>query len=247
MMIDRQKVKVSCVSYTNSLPFLYGFENSQIAHKIIVSKDVPSVCAQKLKSGEADVGIVPVGALLDFDYYEVISNFCIGASGPVDSVFIFSEKPIEEVQTLRLDKQSRTSNGLARILLTHYWKKSIRLVEEGDAEAYVEIGDRTFGKKNKEPYAYDLAVEWKKMTGLPFAFALWIATKPMSKGFKTLFDDAIALGLRNRNQVVQDLPQKPHFDYLYYLENNIDYDFDDAKKQAVDLYLKLLKELPSII
>jgi chorismate dehydratase len=245
-MSDKQKIKVSCVSYTNSLPFLYGFEHSLLAHDISVTKDVPSECARKLKSGEAEVGIVPVGALLDFDYYEIISNFCIGATGPVDSVFIFSQKPLAEIETIRLDQQSRTSNGLARVLMAHFWKKEVTWVRKGEADAYVEIGDRTFGKKDQVPYAYDLAEQWQKWTGLPFAFAVWIAIKPLPQSFKERFDEAIAFGLQHKKEVVDTFMPREDFDYLTYLEENIDYRFDEKKQQAVKLYLSLLTELPQL-
>lgn len=141
-----QKVKVSAVSYTNTLPFLQGIKSSPILEKIDLSVDYPAECARKVIEGEVDMGIIPVAALLNIPNYQIITDYCIGADGPVDSVFIFSDNPIEEINILRLDVQSRTSNGLARILLKHYWKRDVEVVFEGDADAYVLIGDRTFGK-----------------------------------------------------------------------------------------------------
>src|SRR5690606_9689892 len=94
----------------------------------------------------------PTAALTDLQEYHYIGDYCIGSTDYVDSVFIFSTKPIEEINTLLLDKQSRTSNGLARILLKHYWKRDVEVVTEGEADAFVLIGDRTFGKKEQVPY-----------------------------------------------------------------------------------------------
>lgn len=241
-----EKVKVSAVSYTNTLPFIYGLKQSGIIHEIDLTLDVPSECAYKLINGYADLGIVPVAALLDISHPKVVFDYCIGASGAVDSVFIFCDKPIQEISSLRLDAQSRTSNGLARILLHHYWKKEVITVTEGTADAYVEIGDRTFGKKGTHRYAYDLSLHWEKLTGLPFTFAVWAANRPLPDSFIRSFNDALAHGVNHLETVIDQLPTRPDFDYRTYLTKNIDYRYDEAKKEAVTLYLKLLKSLNDI-
>src|SRR5690606_22633541 len=104
---------------------------------------------------------------------------CIGANGAVNSVFIFSNCPIKEIKYLQLDPQSKSSNNLALILLKNFWKIEPELVykakEYGLSQypktAFVQIGDRTFGKIDKYSYVYDLAQEWKNYTNLEFVFA----------------------------------------------------------------------------
>lgn len=238
-----EKVRVSAVSYTNTLPFIYGLKHSPILSQIELSLDVPSSCAYKLIHNEVDLGIVPVAALLEMPHTEIVSEYCLGATGAVNSVFIFSEKPIEEIKTLRLDDQSRTSNGLARVLLKYYWKRNVQIVTEGEADAYVEIGDRTFGKQHEHPYTYDLSWFWQKMTGLPFAFATWVANKSLAASFIEPFNDALAYGLAQRETLINQLPQRPDFDYRHYLMECIDYQYDDGKKKAVTEFLKLMKTL----
>lgn len=240
-MTDIEKVRVSAVSYTNTLPFIYGLQHSPLIDRIELSLDVPSACAAKLINDEADLGIVPVAALRDIPHAEIVSEYCLGANGAVNSVFIFSEKPIEEVETLRLDGQSRTSNGLAQILLLHHWKREVNIVSDGEADAYVEIGDRTFGKRQTHPYAYDLAEQWRHYTGLPFTFAVWVANKPLGEGFLREFNEALAYGLANREMLIRQLPQRADFDYYQYLMDHIDYRYDKRKQQAVTTYLNLLK------
>lgn len=241
-----EKVKISAVSYTNTLPFIYGLQHSDVIHDIELALDVPSECAHKLIDGRADLGIVPVAALLDIPDPVVISDYCLGASGAVNSVFIFSEKPIENINTLRLDVQSRTSNGLAQVLLRYYWKREVTVTTENAADAYVEIGDRTFGKKHDHPYVYDLSLYWENYTGLPFTFAVWAANKSLPAAFVQLFNEALAYGIDHREAVISQLPPRLDFDYRTYLMENIDYRYDDAKKKAVSLFLKLLKSLEDI-
>lgn len=241
-----EKIKVSAVSYTNTLPFIYGLQHSAIIQRIELTLDVPSECANKLIEGRAAIGIVPVAALLDIPQPNVISDYCLGASGAVNSVFVFSSKPVEEIRTLRLDKQSRTSNGLAQVLLHHYWKKEVIIVDQGEADAYVEIGDRTFGKQDSYPYVYDLSLYWEKFTGLPFTFAVWAANRQLPSAFIQSFNEALAYGIDHRETVISQLPSRLDFDYRSYLMNNIDYRFDQPKKEAMELYLKLLKSLRNI-
>lgn len=238
-----KKIRVSAVSYTNTKPFIYGLQHSNILGKIELSLDNPSDCAQKLIGDRADIGLVPVAALPDIPGYEIISDYCIGAVQAVNSVFIFSNVPIEDVATLRLDSQSRTSNNLAKVLLKNYWKFSPQFITEGNAEAFVEIGDRTFGKKNKYPYVYDLAEEWIEFTGLPFVFAVWAANKAIPDDFVKELNAAFKLGLDNRHAVINEIAPRNDFDLGDYLMNRINFDLDVKKKQALSMFLDLLKDL----
>ena len=240
------KIKISAVSYTNTLPFLQGINSSEIKDAIELTVDVPAECARKVIADEVDLGIIPVAGLSRLDNYHIITDYCIGSDGAVDSVFIFSNKPITEVKTLRLDRQSRTSNGLARILLKHYWKIDVDVVMDGEADAYVLIGDRTFGKKESVPYVYDLGEEWKNFTGLPFAFAVWVANKELPIEFITEFNRALADGVQRIDELIPSLPVFDNFDYDDYLKSKLDFNLTDAKREAISKYLAYYKELETI-
>lgn len=237
------KIKVSAVSYTNSKPFVYGLMHSGILDKIELSLDIPSDCANKLIENQVDIGLVPVAALLHVNNYHIVSQYCIGAVGAVDSVFIFGSKPIDEIKTIKLDAQSRTSNNLARVLLKNYWKKSPEFVTEGEADAFVQIGDRTFGKKEFYPFAYDLAEEWFRFTGLPFTFAVWASNKPIPEDFKASFNKALKLGLDHRKDVIAQIQNIENFDLDDYLMNKIDFNLDDQKLKAIGKFHEFIREL----
>lgn len=237
-----KKIRISAVSYTNSIPFVYGIEHSGIVDKIDLTLDIPSQCAQKLIDDEADIGLVPVAALLNIPGYAILGDYCIGANGAVNSVFIFSNKPVEEIKTLRLDLQSRTSNALAKVLLKHFWKVQPTFTSTEDADAFVEIGDRTFGKSDRYPFTYDLAEQWKNLTGLPFAFAVWASNKPMDPEFVTEFNAALKLGIQNTDAVLKVIPARDDFDYEHYLKHNLDFNLDDSKREAIALFLDYVKE-----
>jgi chorismate dehydratase len=172
------KIRISAVSYTNTKPFLYGLQHSAIINDIDLSLDMPSDCAQKLIDDKADIGLIPVAATLNLPQWEIISAYCIGAVGAVNSVFIFSNCDIKDVKTVQLDPQSRSSNNLARVLLKNFWQVSPDLVKDApdygtsaDSQtAFVQIGDRTFGKTDKYPFVYDLSAEWLKLTPCAMAW-----------------------------------------------------------------------------
>lgn len=216
-----------------------------------MSLDIPSDCAQKLIDDEADIGLIPVAATLDMPNWEIISDYCIGATGPVNSVFIFSNCDIGEVKTVQLDPQSRTSNNLAKVLLKNLWKIAPQLMTNADdyarsadpQTAFVQIGDRTFGKKEQYPYVYDLSEEWQNLTGLPFVFAAWIANKPIPKEFTNEFNAALKIGLDHRIALLSELPVHPDFDLEDYLMHKLDFYLTEDKKKALYLFLDYVKAL----
>ncbi len=245
------KIKISAVSYTNTKPFIYGIENTGIINKIELSLDTPTDCAQKLIDGVVDIGLIPVAATLSLTKWEIASDYCIGAIGAVNSVFIFSNCDIKDVKTLQLDPQSRSSNNLSKVLMKNFWKISPQLVVNADDysestdpyTAFIQIGDRTFGKKDKYPFVYDLAEEWQKFTGLPFTFAAWIANKPIPEDFVEEFNESLKYGLDHRAEVLKSLPARSDFDLEDYLMHKLDFDLTEDKKKALYLFLDYIKAL----
>lgn len=246
-----KKIRISAVSYTNTKPFIYGLQHADILGKIELSLDTPADCAQKLIDDNADIGLIPVAAVLNIPGWNIVSDYCIGAVGAVNSVFIFSNCPINEVKQLQLDPQSRSSNNLAKVLLKNYWDLKPELIvdapdysaSKNNQTAFVQIGDRTFGKKDKYPFVYDLAEEWQKFTGLPFMFAGWIANKAIPTEFLTEFNAALKLGLDSRAELFKELTHYEDFDIEDYLVNKIDFNVTEDKIKAMNLFLKYIGQL----
>ncbi|MEO6149167.1 MAG: menaquinone biosynthesis protein [Mucilaginibacter sp.] len=246
-----KKIRISAVSYTNTKPFIYGIDHLAVHNKIDLSLDIPADCAQKLIDDRADIGLIPVAAILNLPQWQIVSNYCIGANGAVNSVFIFSNTDIKDVKRLQLDPQSRTSNNLAKVLLKNYWKLTPELIidavdysqSDDAATAYVQIGDRTFGKKGQYKFAYDLAQEWKIFTGLPFVFAAWVANKIISQDFMDEFNAALKYGLDSRAELFAELPHRLDFDIEDYLMHRIDFDLTSDKEEALHLFLDYIKAL----
>src|SRR6202007_1465060 len=112
-------------------PLLYGIERSPVAGQIDLIIDYPAKIAAMLLKDELDMGLVPVAIIPQMKEYYINGDWCIGSNDDVASVCIFSEVPIDQVQRVLLDYQSRTSVQLARVLLQEYWKISPELVDAG--------------------------------------------------------------------------------------------------------------------
>ncbi|WP_343521865.1 menaquinone biosynthesis protein [Pedobacter sp.] len=242
------KIKISAVAYTNTKAFIYGLTHSDIINKIDLSLDIPSDCAAKVISNQVDIGLMPVAAIPYVPNANIVADYCIGSDGAVNSVFIFSHVPVNEIKTLRLDAHSRTSNNLAKVLLKFHWEQEVSFTTDQNEEtdAFVLIGDRTFGKKEDFAYAYDMGEEWKNFTGLPFIYAAWVANKEIPQAFKDEFNAALKFGLDHRKEVLQELPALPNFDLDDYLYHKLQFEVTDDRKKALKLFLSYIEELEKV-
>lgn len=119
------KIKISIVNYTNTLPFKWALKRSELLKKIDLQEDIPSICAQKLKFNQVDLALVPVALIPELDTYFIETDFCIGADGIVDSVKLYSSVPLSEIKTVTLDYQSKSSITLTKILFQFFWKQEV--------------------------------------------------------------------------------------------------------------------------
>ena len=244
------KYKVSAVSYLNTIPFIHGIKSSNIYDSIDLQLDYPSVCAQKLIDDEVDIALVPVAVLKQNPSFNIVSDFCIGADGDVDTVCLYSDVPLEEIEELLLDYQSRTSVELLRILCREYWKISPKFQnsEKGfenkieERTAALIIGDRAFTANKKYKYVYDLPEIWKEMTGLPCVFACWISNKNIDKNFLSEFNSALKFGLSEIDKAVEiEKHNYPHCNNPNdYLNNKISYILDEEKRKGMEVFLSMI-------
>ena len=250
----KEKINVAAVSYLNTIPFLYGIQNDQdLMSQINLRLEYPSKCSNLIISGEVDLGLVPIIELIDRSYLEIIGEYCIGAQGKVKTVMLYSDCPLNEITSITLDYQSRTSVMLVKILAKNFWKIDVEFFDAD--EDYIDgisnnnaglvIGDRTFNFKDSFLYQYDLAEEWFKYTNLPFVFACWVANKPLSKKFKKQFIKALKYGLDRKELAVTKFNKKENWpvDLNNYLENDISWNLDTLKQKALKRFLSLCEDL----
>jgi chorismate dehydratase len=241
-------LKISAVSYLNTIPFIHGLKQSELIKTLDLQLDYPSICADKLINGTVDLALVPVAVIPKLKESYIISDYCIGANGAVDTVCLYSDVSIEEIESIALDYQSRTSVALLKILLKEYWQLNPELKKanvgfeeniKGNHAALV-IGDRAFALNTKHTYIYDLSAIWKEMTGLHFVFAAWVANTKLPKDFIVSFNKALEKGLSNIDKALAlEGDSYPNCkDPEDYLNNKISYNLDIEKQKGMKLFLR---------
>ncbi len=248
-----EKTRISIVSYLNSKPFLYGVQHSGLIDQMEYTTDIPSKVASKLAYKQADVGLIPVAGLVDLEEYHIVSDYCIGAVGVVKTVVLVSDVSIDEIDTVLMDYQSRSSVMLAKVLAKFFWKKDFKW-ENTCADfhnksikgktAGVLIGDRVFEVEGKFAYSYDLSEEWQKFTGLPFVFAVWASNTKLSEETERTFNSAMEWGLNHLDEVTQqEEAAYPGVDIEAYFTDNISFNLDSAKREGMKKFLELAKQI----
>lgn len=249
------KVKISTVRYANSYPMNWGLLNGPVNSLIDIEFDHPSGVAQKLISGQADIGLVPVAAIPEIKSASIVGNYCIGTRGTVRTVMLMSNSPLNEIETMWLDYRSVTSVNLARVLARDLWKKDFRWENPGsgfnyseikDGEGIVIIGDQCFEMENRFVYTYDLGEAWLALTGLPFVFACWVAVYSPDAQFISIFNKSIESGIKETSRAISEmntLSAISNEQLEVYLKENIDYRLDEKKREAMNLFLEKMKSI----
>ena len=112
-----KKIRVGIVNYLNTKPLIYGLERAPIKDRIELVGAYPSKLAQWLIDDTIDVGLIPVASIPELNEWHVVGNYCIGTEGEIASVCLFSEVPMQQIEEVYLDYQSRSSVALLKWLM----------------------------------------------------------------------------------------------------------------------------------
>ena len=249
-----KKIKVSAVSYLNTAPFVYGLQKSKTDSIIDLTLDNPAECARKLMENEVDVALTPIFALIDKPDFKIITNYCIGTNGIVRTVELLSNGNFDDIKTVYLDTHSKTSINLVKILAEYFWKKRFewkplnptsKPLDFKEDEAILAIGDKVFGFEPHFKTNIDLASEWLKFTGLPMVFAVWATGINTEPSFLETLNSALKFGIQNIDKSITPYVNEriSHKEAYIYLTQNISYEFDNQKKEALSLYWEYARKL----
>ena len=164
-------MRISVVDFLNARPLVWGLL-TQPPPGAEIARDMPAVCADKLRDGRADAGLIPSIEFRRIPDLVRIEGLGIAADSEVRSVLLVSNVSREKIRTLRLDPASRTSAALVRVLLKRRYGVEPAIVA-GDADAELVIGDPALKTRQQGRVVIDLAAEWRSLTGYPFVFAFW--------------------------------------------------------------------------
>lgn len=186
-------IRVGIVRFLNTTPLVDGLEKLP---QLALTPVVPSRLAGMLRAGEVDLALVSVVDAARSEAlgtgFSMLSCGMIGCDGPTLTVRVFSAVPPDQATTLAADTDSHTSIALAQVILKRVYGRSVKVVpfdarervarggepEQREwPETLLMIGDKVVTDSPpavRYPYQLDLGEEWKKLTGLPFVYAIWM-------------------------------------------------------------------------
>lgn len=236
--------KIAAISYLNTIPFIYGIRHEG-NFRADLSLSTPADCVKSFIEGEADIALLSSAVVPSLKGAEIITDYCIGASGAVRTVVVVGNTPISKVRRIWLDSHSRTSVQLVGWLAANRWKIAPEWLllddyslldrpQEGDA--FMLIGDKVFANEGRFAYSYDLAEEWKAQTHMPFAFAVWVGRKGLPYEIHDALQHALTFGIEHTYEAIVESPYADR-PYAYdYLTRNIDYVFNADKHRALEKF-----------
>lgn len=254
-------MRIAASTYLNSAPLVYSFAQGSLRDRYTFIGDAaPSRCAAMLAAGQAEIGLIPVIEYQRIPDLKLIPNVAVASKGKVRSVLLAARGPLEEVQTVTLDTASRSSQALVKILLAKRYGVYPRFVERTPdaalrcenmleaSDAALVIGDPALRlavtADQLDVRIYDLAEEWRALTGWPFVFAVWAARAEAVTDAETLVRDFLAAkqeGLGKLEELAASYAtelQFPYDDLLSYLRENVNYDLDEENRAGMRQYFE---------
>ena len=266
------RLKISAISYLNTAPLMWDFEHAEAGADQIANYDVsytiPSACAEALRAGTADIGIIPAAAYTTVPDLIIIPDVAIATRRAVRSILLVSQKPVDplwkQVRTVALDTSSMTSVALAKILFAK-WLGGARdykpMAPDLDAmlaacDAALLIGDPALQVDRTRYFTLDLAEEWVARTGKSFVFAFWAIRQQALAGrdaaaiaevFKKSRDHG--LSPKKLETIAQEWAPRlglPVEVIRVYLTHNIHYYLDSPCLEGLALYYRLGAEIGAL-
>jgi chorismate dehydratase len=258
-------LKVSAISFLNTAPLMWDFVHGNAGEGFDIHYTVPSKCAEELRLGTADIGIIPVFTYALIPGLVIIPDIAIATKGVVRSILLISKVPVDQIRSVALDTSSRTSVALTKVLFGKFWGgEHTFLAHDPDVEqmlakcdAALVIGDPALRARTAGYHVYDLATEWKRFTGKPFVFAVWAIRMAALTGnahatrVVEIFQRSRDNGLRPENidQLAREWAPKigiSEQDVHAYLTENIHYHLDAENLEGLALFFRYAAELQLI-
>jgi chorismate dehydratase len=252
---------VCAVSYLNTSPLVWGLEQTALGEHVSLDYALPSECADRVRDGAADLGILPV-IEIERQGLEWLPGTGIACRGPVRSILLISKVPLNKVRTLAADTGSRTSVILARILLAERFGAEPLAVPMranldamlAEADAALIIGDPALQldpvELRRHYEVLDLGEEWTGYTGESMIFALWSGKRDwMTPRLEDVFRQSCRYGMDHLDEVVaHECPPRniPIELGKQYLTKHVALELNDRDYEGMKLYLRYARELDNL-
>lgn len=240
-----KSVRVGCVKYLNARPLIRGWPGK-------VEFDHPSALCQRLAKGQLDVALVSSFEFLRNPIYRIVDDVSISSDGPVYSVVVAHRGEFSNIEEIELDPASETAVNLLRCLLAELGSTP-RLTgavpgSAGLSLARLIIGDQaiTLRQNHADEFQFwDLGEQWKKLTGLPFVYALWLIrpevpdAKSIAQRLRGLRDENLADIPLMVSDVADNKPKITQEFLDRYYNEHLRFGFGNREKQGLQTFADL--------
>ena len=264
-------LRIAAINFLNPAPLMWDFEHpplsAELAQRYQIDRMLPSECADRLASGRADIGLVPIAALAANPSLRVLPGCTIASRLRVRSLLLIHRagQPIQSLRSVAADTASRTTLAYSRILFHHWGNPAVPfLPATADLDAMLQIADAAIligdpallaledqanrkARTGEELIYLDLAEEWVARMGVPFVSAVWgIAGAPGldSETGELMNHDFIQSrihGLQNISTLVAEWASRipiPEETIRTYLTTNIHYDLDEECIEGMRVFFR---------
>ena len=265
------RLRIAAIQFLNPAPLMWDFEHppldAALARRYRIDRMMPVECAERLASGQADIGLIPIAALPTSPGLAILPGCTIASKDRVRSLLLVrrAAQPLPTLRSVAADTASRTTIAYARILFHQWGNPAVPFLPfKADldtmldrADAAIVIGDpallaleersNRFERTGEELAYHDLAHEWRILTGLPFISAVWGAAPGV------LLDESIAEdfihsrdhGLQNIDELAAEWSARlpiPENTIRDYLSQNIHYVLDEECLEGMRGFFRMAAE-----
>ena len=250
-----QKPRLAVIHYLNTLPLVWGMLHGNERDVFDLSFSTPAACAESLKRGEVDIGIIPVIEYQRIPDLVVVPEIAIVSRRRVRSLLIFSKCDIRQAKSVALDTSSRTSVSVTKILFSEFYGTQPKFDDcapDLDSmlryhDAALPIGDAAMRAHPKNLLVYDLAEQWHEFSGKPLVMAVWAVRREVADrvSAKTFFDSR-AFGFAHLDEIIESEADRSGWtprDIREYFTKDLDYSMTAESMAGLTLYFDLAKKL----
>ena len=258
-------MRIAASTYLNSAPLVYSFAQGSLRDRYeFIGDAAPARCAALLAAGQCDIALIPVIEYQRIPDLQLLPDVAVASKNRVRSVLLAARRPLNEARTVALDTSSRTSQTLVKVLFANHYGAHPKFTERtpnasqngenmlDDVDAALVIGDPAMRlaavAQEVGVQIYDLAEEWRALTGLPFVFAVWAVRQEALSAAPTLLRDFLTAKHEGLSQLPQlaaeyaPMLQLPVENLLSYLQDNVNYDLDQENIAGMQRYFELAGE-----
>ncbi|NTU41736.1 MAG: menaquinone biosynthesis protein [Nitrospirales bacterium] len=256
------KLRIGEIPYANLFPIFHVLRRDMDCSDYTFLQGVPSKVNRMLRDGEIDLSpSSSIEYLRNPSLYGIIEGHSISSRGTVQSILLFTRRPLEALGESRIavTSQSETSVGLLRVIMERFYESSCSLqvsdqpAEEKEADAFLLIGDDAL-RMREVPLGmqvFDLGEVWYRHTGLPFVFALWVFRRDIDtpegllQRFTADLDRAKQIALRDLKGIAAHSPLRSHMtdEEIVSYWKVIDYGLSEENRKGLELFRAYLTGL----